>query len=138
MSRLVFKFATITALAIASINILAAESVKYGGVDVPAERIDLSNLNFQPRLDCRAHGTPIDLPDDIIVTNEGPGFIRAGTKIRWQMDGGSEGTHVLPALAPRESTYIFKANPGGIPTGRKCDADILRNPGLTPDLTIVR
>ena len=134
MSMLVIKFAAITALAIASINILAAESVRYGGVDVPAETIDLANLNFRPRLDCRAHGTPIDFPDDIIVTNEGPGFVRAGTKIRWQMDGGSHGVHVLPALAPTESTYIFKANPGGIPTGRKCKADILRN----PDLTIVR
>ena len=134
MTRLVFKFAAITALAMASISILAAESVRYGGVDVPAETIGLANLKFQPRLDCRAHGTPIDFPDDIIVTNEGPGFVRAGTKIKWQMDGGSQGVHVLPALAPTESTYIFKANPGGIPTGRKCSADILSN----PDLTIVR
>ena len=134
MSRLVFKFAAVTAFAMASISILAAESVRYGGVDGPARSVDLSNLSFQPHLDCRAHGTPIDFPDDIIVTNEGPGFVRAGTKIRWQMDGGSQGIHVLPALAPSESTYIFKANPGGIPTGRKCKADILRN----PDLTIVR
>ena len=124
----------IAALVIASVNIVAAESTENGGVNAPSEKTELSNLTVQPHLDCRAYGTPIDFPDDIILTNEGPGTVRAGTRIRWRMEGGNGGVHVLPALAPKQSTYIFNANPGGIPTGRKCKADILGK----PDLIIVR
>lgn len=132
MGRFACKSAVFTALAIVTVNILAAEGFNNGGVEIPTDISRLSSQAFQPKLDCHAHGTPIDFPDDILVTNEGPGTVRAGTRIRWRMESGNDGTYALPALAPKESTYIFAVNPGGISTGSRCTAGIVRGTGARP------
>ena len=132
MSRLAYTMATFTAVVIASVNILAAENykreIKRGISATSVQKTYNSNLRIQTTFDCTAHGTPFDLPDDIVVTNNGPGKIQAGTRIQWQMkEGGNQGSHILPALEPQESAFIYNANPGGIPTGDKCSASIVGN-----------
>ena len=71
--------------------------------------------------DCRAQGTPVEFPNDLVVVNKGPGTVAAGTKINWRMENSfTQGSYVLPALAPNQQVFINNANPGGLPAGAKC------------------
>ena len=76
-------------------------------------------------LKCVVQGTPVEFPDDILITNESSSTIVQGTKIAWSMTGFPGGTHVLEEdLAPGKGFYILGALPGGMEAGRKCTANV--------------
>jgi hypothetical protein len=78
-------------------------------------------LQFLPKFECRAQGTPVEFPDDIIIINKSSYAIAAGTQVKWQMvQLNSSGYKTLPQLAPGQHVFISHANPGGVPAGAAC------------------
>lgn len=78
-------------------------------------------LQILPKFECRAQGTPVEFPDDIVIINKSSYAIAAGTMVKWQMVGlNSSGYKILPQLAPGGHVYIAHANPGGVQAGAPC------------------
>lgn len=72
---------------------------------------------------CVVQGTPVEFPDDIVITNKGPGTVPAGTKAKWTL-ANKTGVVTLPELAKGKTFFVANAFPGGLAAGTPCTAVI--------------
>ncbi len=100
----------------------AAEAARYR----PAQQVQLvPGMQFivpVTSLSCVVAGTPVEFPDDIMITNTGNTTLAAGSKINWYLHANAYGVHTLAQpLAPTQ--YVLLANvSGGWPAGASCTA----------------
>lgn len=129
MTRTTYRIAALAALVAVSANAAAAANLPRNAVAAQMERNSSSKalskaqkgLQQIAKFDCRAQGTPVEFPDDLVIVNKGAGTIAAGTKVNWRMENSFvQGSYVLPALAPNQHVFVNHANPGGLPAGAKC------------------
>lgn len=85
------------------------------------------NRTIHYSLQCRAQGTPVEFPNDVVVINSGVGTIATGTKIEWKMTQGNfSGVYTLSSpLAPKEGAFISSVLPGGVPAATPCTAKVV-------------
>ena len=128
MTRLAYKIAAVAAIIAVSANVVAAaNTTRKPQASQTLQKVKPSTLHYAVTFDCKAQGTPVEFPNDLVVVNKGPGNISAGTKINWRMENSfAQGSYVLPALAPNQQAFISNANPGGLPAGTKCFAWIVK------------
>lgn len=128
MTRLAYKIAAVAAVIAVSANVVAAaNTTRTPQASQTLQKMKPSILQNAVKFDCKAQGTPVEFPNDLVVVNKGPGSISAGTKINWRMENSfTQGSYVLPALAPNQQAFISNANPGGLPAGTKCFAWIVK------------
>jgi len=128
MTRLAYKIAAVAAVIAVSANVVAAaNTTRKPKASQTLQKVKPSILQYAVKFDCKAQGTPVEFPNDLVVVNKGPGSISAGTKINWRMENSfTQGSYVLPALAPNQQAFISNANPGGLPAGTKCFAWIVK------------
>jgi len=128
MTRFAYTIAAVAAVLAVSANVVTAgNSARKAPSSQVLQKAPSKGLHYAVKFDCRAQGTPVEFPDDLVVVNEGPGSIAAGTKINWRMDNSfTQGSYVLPALAPNQHVFISNANTGGLPAGTKCSAWIIK------------
>jgi hypothetical protein len=90
-------------------------------------QIDKSKLQFAKIAGCMVAGTPSEFPDDLRFNNKGVGVLKAGTKIKWKVNGYSTGgTHTLVAdLTPGATAFASGVLGGGVEAGRDCKATVL-------------
>lgn len=77
-----------------------------------------------PLLSCVVQGTPVEFPNDILVTNQSIATLAAGRTIEWSHMNQS-GTHDLEAdLGPSQSIYISDL-PFADEAGKECKAKVV-------------
>ena len=128
MTRFAYTIATVAAVLAVSANVATAgNSTRQAPSKQVLQKAPSKGLQYIVKFDCKAQGTPVEFPNDLVVVNKGPGSISAGTKINWRMENSfTQGSYVLPALAPNQHAFISNANPGGLPAGTKCFAWIVK------------
>ena len=73
------------------------------------------------KLTCQAQGTPVEFPNDIVITNDGPGAVPNGTKIHWEIAAPHyEGSYTLPALPMGQHVFLNGVAGAGVPAGTPC------------------
>lgn len=84
--------------------------------------------NTARHLSCKVWGTPVEFPDQVLLTNDGNIAIPAGTKVHWQTrDHARSGNFTLPkTLAVGKSAYA--PEPGGYARGAPCDVSFVTGP----------
>ncbi|HSM41236.1 MAG TPA: hypothetical protein VK862_10840 [Afifellaceae bacterium] len=108
-------------LAIMAGTVSAASLSRSGATKQVLQQAPSKPLALAYSFECRAQGTPVEFPDDLVVINKGPGSVAAGTTVNWRMENTFiQGSYVLPAMAPNQHVFIINANPGGLPAGAKC------------------
>jgi len=80
------------------------------------------------KLGCVHEGTPVDFPDDIVITNITGPTLKKGTYIKWESYHGTyQGVVKLDKdLSKGKSIFVPNAFPGGIEAGRKCKAQVIK------------
>lgn len=74
--------------------------------------------------DCIVQGTPVEFPDDILITNKGTTTVAKGKAFHWTLPNTNrQGDWVLTEdLLPGKSVFASGVLPGGHPAGAKCTA----------------
>ena len=72
------------------------------------------------RIGCVVQGTPVEFPDDIVLTNSGAIAIPAGYKIKWELPGKTGLYTFVAELAPTKRVFVENAFPGGLQAGVPC------------------
>ena len=80
------------------------------------------------KLSCVHQGTPVEFPDDIVITNITGPTLKKGTYIKWVSYAGTyQGVVKLDKdLSKGKFIFVPNAFPGGIEAGRKCKAQVIK------------
>jgi hypothetical protein len=74
---------------------------------------------------CQVAGTPVEFPDDLLLTNKGP-TLSSGTTIKWKVKSAGQGyvqlTSDLPSGASVKARNVLAA---GVEAGKPCTAKIV-------------
>jgi hypothetical protein len=83
---------------------------------------DVAKLNIGLKLNCFVAGTPVEFPDDLVISNAGLIAVPAGTKIQWSVAvAGEYGFAVLAkTLTPGKSVKLNSVLEGGVELGSAC------------------
>lgn len=73
-------------------------------------------------LECVVAGEPVEMPDDILISNPYSFAIGPGVEVAYSAPLGNSGVAVLPFLAPGQSVYVRDALRGGLAPGVGCTA----------------
>jgi hypothetical protein len=78
------------------------------------------------QFDCVVQGTPVEFPDDVLITNKLTTTVAKGKTIHWSIPNTTrQGDWVLTEdLLGGKSFFVSGAVPGGISAGVKCDAKL--------------
>lgn len=122
MTRFAYKTTAFAAiLAALATAAVAGTYQRSGDTSTTLQEVKPLRPQLIAKFDCRAQGTPVEFPDDLVIVNKGAGTLAAGTKINWRMENSFvQGSYVLPTLAPNHQVFVNNANPGGWPAGGKC------------------
>lgn len=77
------------------------------------------------KIGCVADGTPVEFPNDLVLSNKGASAIPAGTKVNWAMAGyGFSGVHTLSSsLQSGASVRVSNVLGSGVEAGKACMAN---------------
>ena len=89
-------------------------TIKVGTATQPGVRL---------QADCSVAGTPVEFPDDIVITNAGHEDIPAGTKIAWRTTSPTIAGTVLVSKTLRvgRSASLSGVLSGGVPADTPCN-----------------
>jgi len=78
------------------------------------------------QFDCVVQGSPVEFPDDVLITNKLTNTVAKGKTIHWSIPNTTrQGDYVLTAdLLGGKSVFVTGAIPGGMSAGVKCDAKL--------------
>jgi hypothetical protein len=88
-----------------------------------ATQTTLPNL---AQFDCVVQGSPVEFPDDVLLTNKLTTTVAKGKTIHWSVPNTTrQGDYVLTEdLLGGKSVFVTGAIPGGMSAGVKCDAKL--------------
>lgn len=87
----------------------------------------IPNLQFTYSFDCRAQGTPVEFPNDIVIINKGPGVVPQGTQVHWEIAKPNyKGNYTLPALNQGQHIFISGVAGSGVQAGTPCTVTVLK------------
>ena len=119
-------------VAMAAVSVLAlstafAQAGNYGGIGGTTVGGGISanpGLKIRPVVACSVSGTPQEFPDDIWISNKGPGDLAAGTKVHWSVPfANKQGDFILAsALKGGKSVFLSGVLAGGVEAGKPCAA----------------
>lgn len=77
-------------------------------------------------LPCVVQGSPVEFPNDLLITNNRTTTIPKGKIIHWSMPNTSiQGDYTLTEdLLPQKSMYMYEILGGGMSAGLKCNATV--------------
>ena len=130
MTRNPIKSVLAAALALASLSAVTAQAaddrllLQRTSPNVqmaPATNDTVARVKL--RFDCIVAGTPVEFPNDILISNPYNFTVAAGTQAAYSAPFGNAGTVVLPTLAPGAGFLVSNAVPGGVTAGAACTAN---------------
>lgn len=99
-----------------------AETVKPLTNDTLLRKPSISNLQISYSIGCIVQGTPVEFPNDIVLSNEGAFTIPAGLKVDWVVRPGAyKGSYTFAAqLKPGKNVILANVMSGSAGAGTPC------------------
>lgn len=117
------------AKALASAGLLLVAGAAHGATQTTPGNMAVNPFAVRAfvSIGCVAQGTPVEFPNDIVLSNKGNVTLAAGTRIQWIMTAPNRsGVYKLTApLAPGKAVFVANVLGSGVGAGHPCSAKVI-------------